>query len=219
MNKNKVKYSLKTKKQIIEVIDILSNIYPDACCSLKYNNALELTVALILAAQCTDNMVNKTIPILFDKYPDVNSLAKADLKDVQKIIKSCGFYINKSKNIISTANKIVRDFNCNVPNNMKDLCTLSGIGRKSSNIILQECFNKIEGIAVDTHVTRLSHRIGFTKEIIQDKIELDLMKKVLKKYWNKINHIFVFHGRAICTAKKPSCDICHINNLCPKNGV
>lgn len=213
------KYKSKTKKEIMEIIDILEKEYPDATCSLNYRNSLELTVALILAAQCTDNMVNKIVPILFTKYPTVHELAAANTEDIEKIVKPCGYYRSKARNIIATANIIIDNFNGNVPNTMSDLCTLHGIGRKSSNIILQECFQIVEGIAVDTHVTRLSRRIGFTNEVAQEKIEKDLMKKIPKKYWSIINHIFVFHGRAICEAKYAKCGICPIQELCSKNGI
>jgi endonuclease-3 len=216
-NTNKKKYINTNKSKFLEVIKILEQTYPDAKCSLDYNSPIELVMALILAAQCTDERVNKTIPILFEKFNDVYALKNATLEEIQKIIKSCGFYINKSKSILLTATKIADEFNGNVPENMKELCTLTGIGRKSSNIILQECFDLVEGIAVDTHVTRLSRRIGLSNSNTAEKIEQDLIKKLDKKYWNKINHIFVYHGRAICTAKKPKCDICPIKDLCPKN--
>lgn len=211
------KYINTDKSKCLEAVKILEHTYPDAKCSLNYKSPIELVIALILAAQCTDNRVNKTIPILFEKFIDVYALKNAKLEEIQDIIKSCGFYINKSTNILLTATKIVDEFNGSVPGTMKELCTLNGIGRKSSNIILQECFGLVEGIAVDTHVTRLSRRIGFSKSNTAKKIEQDLMKKLDKKYWNKINHIFVYHGRAICTAKKPKCDICPIKDLCPKN--
>lgn len=214
-----IKFKSINKEKIKQVIDILIDTYPDACCSLDYINPLELTVALILAAQSTDNTVNKIIPILFKKYPDVVSLANADVSDIEKIVRPCGYYRHKAKNIVDTANIILNKFNGKVPNTMQDLCTLHGIGRKSSNIILQECFGIVEGIAVDTHVTRLSYRIGLSKENTQEKIERDLMKKVNKKYWSKINHLFVFHGRAICDAKKAKCDECPIKTICPKNGI
>ncbi|MCX8074375.1 MAG: endonuclease III [Clostridia bacterium] len=207
------------KKQIDLVINRLIYEYPQATCSLNYNSPLMLTVALILAAQCTDNMVNKITPILFKKYPTVEDLASANTEDIENIIKPCGYYKSKAKNIVLTASKIINNFNSNVPSTMEQLCTLSGIGRKSSNIILQECFGLTEGIAVDTHVTRLSYRLGFTKETLQDKIELDLMKKISKKYWSDTNHIFVYHGRAICEARRPKCNICILNDICPKNGI
>lgn len=207
---------LQTKKETNEIINILDNYYPEAKCRLNYTSPFQLVIALILAAQCTDDMVNKIIPKLFSKYPDAKSLADADLSDIQKIVKPCGFYLTKGKNIKLTANSIIKNYNNIVPSSMEELTKLYGIGRKSANIILQECYNKIEGIAVDTHVSRTSKRIGFTKSINPLKQEQELLKKVDKKYFNKLNHILVFHGRAICTSRKPKCDICPIENKCKK---
>ena len=211
--------NLQTKKEINEIIDILDKAYPEAKCRLNYESPLQLVVALILAAQCTDDMVNKVVPILFNKYPDAKSLATAKLTDLQKIVKSCGFYLTKAKNIKLTASSIVQNYNNIVPGTMKELTKLYGIGRKSSNIILQECYDKVEGIAVDTHVSRTAKRIGFTKETVPLKQEQELIKKVDKKYFSRINHILVFHGRAICIARKPKCDICPIENRCKKVDV
>lgn len=210
---------LLNKKDINIIIDILYNEYKDAKCGLNYNNEYELTLALILAAQCTDNMVNKIIPILFKKYKNIENIANANISDIEKIIKPCGFYITKAKNIKLTCQKLVKDFNSNVPNNMENLTTLFGIGRKSSNIILQEIYNITEGIAVDTHVSRVSYRLGLTKSNIPLKQEIELIKKLDKKYWNKINHIFVNHGRKICNAKKPDCKNCLVQEKCKKNKV
>ena len=206
--------NLLSKEEITKLLDILENEYSDAKCGLDYSNPLELTISLILAAQCTDKRVNMIRPILFNKYPDVYSLAKADKKELEQIIHSCGFYNNKSKNIIETANIIVNNFDGKVPNTMKDLTSLAGIGRKSANIILQECFDITEGIAVDTHVTRITKKLGLTNNTEPLKIEADLMKDLPKKYWNKINHMLVCHGRAICDAKKPKCSECLVNNIC-----
>ena len=211
------KYKSTSKNNAQKIIDVLNNYYSDAKCGLDYNSPLELTVALILAAQCTDARVNQIIPILFEKYKTVQDLANATLNDIETIIKPCGFYKNKAISIKETANIIVNDFNNNVPNTMEDLTKLKGIGRKSANIILQECFNKVEGIAVDTHVTRQSRKMGFSNSTTQENIEKDLMNKFDKKYWNIINHILVYHGRKFCIARRPNCIECPINNLCPKN--
>ncbi len=217
MKNEKSNYKFTNKKKAQEIIDKLAIYYADAKCGLDYNSPLELTIALILAAQCTDARVNVIIPILFDKYKDVYSLAKAPLEDIESIIKPCGFYKNKSISIKETANLIVNNFNGEVPSTMKELTTLKGIGRKSANIILQECFNVVEGIAVDTHVTRQSRKMGFSNSITQENIEKDLMKKFDKKYWNKVNHILVYHGRKFCIARRPNCIECPISDLCPKN--
>lgn len=219
VNKMKKNNEYKNLSNILskEAIIILSDYYKDAKCSLNFNTDFELVVALILAAQCTDERVNKIIPILFSKYKNVYEISNATYKDIEKIVKPCGFYKNKAKNIVDTANIIVKNFNGNVPNTMEELCTLKGIGRKSSNIILQECFNKTVGIAVDTHVTRISRKIGFSNGNSQIEIEKDLMKKFNKKYWGIINHVLVYHGRKICIANRPQCNICPINNICKKN--
>ncbi len=218
MEKEKTKmYQKIDNKNAIKIITILEKYYSDAKCGLNFNSDIELVIALILAAQCTDERVNKIIPILFKKYKNVYGLASAKLEDIQDIIKPCGFYVNKSISISKTAKAIVEKFNGKIPNTMEDLTTLSGIGRKSANIILQECFNTTLGIAVDTHVTRISRKIGLSNSNTAEKIEKDLMNLFDKKYWNKINHIFVYHGRAICIARNPKCDICPISSLCKKN--
>ena len=222
MKKENTKKSKKTYKQIDknkieQIINTLESYYPDAKCSLDYTEPIELVIALILAAQCTDERVNKIVPILFKKYPTVYDLAKAPIQDIEEIIKPCGFYKNKAMSISETSKIIVNNFNGTVPSTMNDLCTLKGIGRKSSNIILQECFNNTVGIAVDTHVTRISRKIGLSNSNTAEKIEEDLTKIIPKKYWNKVNHIFVYHGRAICTARRPQCDTCPIESICMKN--
>lgn len=215
--KSPKKYILTNKVKSIEIINNLKKYYSDAKCGLDYNSPIELVVALILAAQCTDARVNTIVPILFEKYKSVYDLSKATPEDIAKIIKPCGFYANKSKSIYETANIIVNNFNGKVPDTMENLTTLKGIGRKSANIILQECFDNTVGIAVDTHVTRLSRKIGFSNSNTPEKIEQDLMKKFDKKYWSVINHILVYHGRKFCIARRPNCNECPINDLCPKN--
>lgn len=213
----KKKYIATNKKKAHEMIQILENYYPDAKCGLDYKSPIELVVALILAAQCTDERVNQIVPILFAKYPDVDALSNANIEDIATIVKPCGFYVNKSNSIYTTANIIKNDFHGKVPDTMEKLCTLRGIGRKSSNIILQECFGNTVGIAVDTHVTRIARKTGLSQANTPEKIEQELLKKIDKPYWSKVNHIFVWHGRAICIARRPQCDICPIRNLCPKN--
>ena len=212
--KKENKGKLLNKEEILKVLDILDNGYKEAKCGLDFDNPLELTVSLILAAQCTDKRVNMIRPILFEKYPDVYALAKADKKELEEIIHSCGFYNNKAKNIIATANILVDKFNGKVPSTMEELTSLAGIGRKSANIILQECFDITEGIAVDTHVTRITKKLGLTNNTDAINIEKDLMKNIPRNYWNKINHILVCHGRAICDAKKPKCRECMVNTIC-----
>lgn len=218
MNKLKNKtYKSQSKNDCNKILDILDKTYPDATCSLNYNTPYELVIALILAAQCTDKRVNQILPIFIAHFGNVQSVASSNIEEIIDIIKPCGYYNSKAKNILNTSILLVNNFNSKVPKTMEELLTLNGIGRKSANIILQECFSKVLGIAVDTHVTRLSRKIGFSNGNSQFQIEKELMKKIDKKYYNKINHIFVFHGRAICIANRPNCEICPINDLCYKN--
>lgn len=211
------KYINTNNKKSMEILNILYEYYKDAKCGLDYTTPFSLTVALILAAQCTDARVNKITPIFFEKFKTIEDVAIADIEKIAEIIKPCGFYLNKAKSIKNTA-IILRDkFNLQVPSTMEELTMLQGIGRKSANIILQECFNKTEGIAVDTHVTRISRKLGFSNGKTQQIIEKELMEKFSKDYWAKINHILVWHGRKFCIARRPDCTNCPVNNLCPKN--
>lgn len=211
------KYLKQTKKQSEEIINILIDTYKDAKCGLDYTTPFSLVVALILAAQCTDKRVNEITPIFFKKYKSIEEVKDANINDVIDIVKPCGFYKNKAHSIIESAKIVCNSFNGIVPDTMEDLTKLCGIGRKSANIILQECFGKIEGIAVDTHVTRISRKIGFSNGNSQYEIEKELLKRFNKKYWGKINHVLVLHGRAICIANRPKCNECPINTLCKKN--
>lgn len=212
-----MKYRLLKNKEIERLLNILVNEYIEAKCGLEYTNAFELLISLILAAQCTDIRVNKIRPILTKKYPTPESIKYAKKEDIYELIKSCSFPNNKTKSIIGASKKLVDDFNSIVPNTMEDLISIPGIGRKSANIILSECFNSPVGIAVDTHVKRTSKRIGFTLNTNVNKIENDLVKKIPRNMWKDINHILVCHGRATCTARNPQCNICILNDLCKKN--
>lgn len=211
------KYRSQTKKQSEEIIKILIDTYKDAKCGLDYSSPFYLVVALILAAQCTDKRVNEITPLFFKRFPTIEDVKNASMEDVIEIIKPCGFYKNKAHSIIESAKIICDKFNGQVPDTMEDLTKLCGIGRKSANIILQECFKKTVGIAVDTHVTRISRKIGFSNGGSQLQIENELLKRFDKKYWEKINHVLVLHGRAICIANRPKCYECPISNLCKKN--
>lgn len=216
-NKLKKKYVKANKKDILKIIEILNKEYNNAKCGLEYTTPISLVIALILAAQCTDARVNVICPKLFEKFKTVNDIANANIKEIEEIIHPCGFYKNKSKNIKGCCNLLIEKFNGNVPNTMEALTTLPGIGRKSANIILQECFSKTEGIAVDTHVTRITRKIGISNGNSQEQIEKDLIKIIPYSYWNKINHILVNHGRKICIARRPQCSNCPISTLCKKN--
>lgn len=209
-----MKYKLLNKENINLVLDTLQKNYPNPECGLDYTTPFELMLSLILAAQCTDIRVNKIRPILTNKYPSPEDIAKLSYNDVYKIIASCSFPNNKARHIVDACNILVKNFNSTVPSTMKELISIPGIGRKSANIILSDAFNLPEGIAVDTHVTRLAKKIGFTNSTDVIIIEKDLMKKIPKNLWPHINHILVEHGKKVCIARKPQCDNCCINKYC-----
>lgn len=198
-----------------EVIRRLEKEYPNARIALNFRNAYELLVATILSAQSTDKKVNEITPILFKKYPDARALASAPLKDIEKIIKPTGFFRQKAKYIQEAAKTIVEKFGGEVPDTMEELMQLPGVARKTANIVLGNAFGKVEGIAVDTHVKRLARLLGFTRNSDPDKIEQDLMKLTPKESWFKLNYLLIEHGRAVCQAKKPRCEICVLNDICP----
>ena len=202
------------KKQVTEILEILKEYYPDAKCSLNFDNPFELTIAVMLSAQCTDERVNRTTPELFAKYKTPLDFSKAKVSDIEKIIKPCGFHKTKATNIKNTSIKILDNYNGTVPETIEELMTLPGIGRKSANVIMTEAFNTPIGIAVDTHAKRLSNRIGFSSKSDPLKIEADLLKIVPKEYIGKINHLLMWHGRSICKAPTPNCEICPIKHYC-----
>lgn len=204
-------------ERIGEIIRILKEAYPRSRTALKFANPLQIMVATILSAQCTDAKVNEITPSLFRKYRTVEDFAAADPIVLEQEIHSTGFYRNKTRNIINASKKIVADFHGRVPDTMKDLLTLPGVARKTANIVLSSGFGRAEGIAVDTHVKRISGRLGLSYEKNPDKIEQDLLALVLKKEWLDFNSIFVNHGRAICQARKPLCSECPIRHLCPSD--
>ena len=206
----------KSKKQVIEIIEILKETYPEATCSLNFSNPFELVVAVMLSAQCTDERVNKITPKLFEKYPRPEDIEIANIEDLEKIILPCGFYKNKAKNLKKCAYQIIHEYNGKVPCEMEELVKLAGIGRKSANVISLEVFNIAKGIAVDTHAKRISNRLGLSDSKQPEKIEQDLLKIVPKEYLKDVNHLFVYHGREICTARNPKCDICPLNKFCEK---
>ncbi len=205
----------KTKDRIEDIILILRKTYPLSQTALHFETPLQILVATILSAQCTDEKVNEITPALFYKYHAASDFAQADPRVLEEEIRPTGFFRNKTKSIINASKKIVEDFNGVVPDNMDDLITLPGVARKTANIVLSSAYKKAEGIAVDTHVKRLSQRLGLSREKNPDKIEQDLMDMVPKKYWLDFNYMLVNHGRKICQARKPNCPECVINNLCP----
>ena len=202
------------KNEAIYIIDKLKETYPDAKCSLDFTTPFEMLVAVILSAQCTDERVNKTTPNIFSKYSTPEDFVKIPLETLEQLIHPCGFYKNKAKNIKLTAEKIVNEFDGKVPDNMEDLLSLPGVGRKTANVVMLEAFGKPQGIAVDTHAKRLSNRIGFSDKDTPEKIEQDLLKLFPYEYLKDINHILIYHGRAICTARSPKCEECPINLHC-----
>jgi endonuclease-3 len=196
----------------------LARLYPDSRSALNFENPYQLLVGVILSAQCTDKRVNMVTPALFARYPDVAALAAADRKELQRLIKSTGFFRNKAKNLIKCCQQIVERHNGQVPETMHDLVRLAGIGRKTANVILGNAFD-VPGIPVDTHVRRLSQRMGLTVHKNPVKIERDLMQLIPKNEWTMFGHHMIFHGRRVCKARKPRCAECAVARLCPKIGV
>jgi endonuclease-3 len=197
-----------------EVIGRLEREYPDASIALNYSNHLDLLVAVILSAQCTDEMVNKVTPGLFAKYRTAEDYANASEEQLGREIKPTGFYHSKAKSIIGAAEKMVDEFGGDVPRTMAELTTLPGVGRKTANIVLYNAFGITDGIAVDTHVKRLSGRIGFTRNSDPEKIEKDLMTHIPREKWGHFSYLLIEHGRAVCTARKPGCGACLLNDIC-----
>jgi endonuclease III len=203
-----------------EILAILQSLYPEPKCALDYNNVLDLSVAVILSAQCTDKRVNQVTPELFSHCKSIKDYASISRSDLEHLIFSTGFYKNKAKNIQLLAQKVLKDFQGEIPKDMKSLISLAGIGRKTANVIQQEAFGIIEGIVVDTHVLRVSYRLGFSSASKNAIIkERELMKKIPKKYWYLFSHYMILLGRSFCNARKPQCKNCPLLQLCPQNGV
>jgi len=202
------------KSDAIKFVEILKETYPDATCSLDFKTPFQMVVAVMLSAQCTDERVNKTTPALFERCKTIQDFTNIDLKELEEIIHPCGFYKNKAKNIKLCAKQVLEKFNGVVPSNMDDLQSLAGVGRKSANVVMLEAFNNPQGIAVDTHAKRISNLIGLSNESDPVKIEQDLIKIFPKEYLKDINHLFVWHGRNTCIARKPKCDLCSVKEFC-----
>ncbi len=205
----------KPPAQAAEVIKRLEKEYPGASIALEQSNPLELLVATILSAQATDVGVNKVTPGLFRKYRTVADYANADREQFEQDIRSTGFYRNKTKNIINAARTLLDNFGGQVPRTMAELVTLPGVARKTANIVLYNAYGIIDGVAVDTHVGRLSQRLGLSAHKDPVKIERDLMKQVPRQTWGRFSNLLIDHGRAVCTARKPRCDRCLLNDICP----
>jgi endonuclease-3 len=212
---NKPKLVLKT--HIMKIIELLEKRYPNPKIAINYTNPHEILVATILSAQCTDKRVNIVTKSLFKKYKTIADYANSDLTELENDIRSTGFYRNKAKNIKKSSQIIVKKYNSKVPSNMEELIELPGVARKTANIVLSNAFGIIVGIAVDTHVRRLSIRLGLTENTNPTKIEIDLMKITPKMYWKKITNLLILHGRNVCTARKPKCKICILKKICPSS--
>lgn len=204
-------------QKVNEILDILKSTHPDARAELNYTNPYELLVAVILSAQCTDKRVNQVTPVLFSKYPTVYELSQADIVDVESIIKSCGFYHNKARAIVSASKKIVSDYDGKVPETREQLMSLDGVGRKTANVVYAVAFGG-DAIAVDTHVYRVSRRLGLSDGDTPSKVEKDLCATLPQSEWSHAHHLLIFHGRYICKAQRPLCEQCRLNGICQYRG-
>jgi endonuclease-3 len=209
---------MKTKPAVVKILDILEKEYPDARVTLNFQDPLQLLMATILAAQCTDERVNQVTKDLFQKYRGAADFAKADLKTLEEEIRPTGFYHNKSKSMIRCCQMIIEKFKGRVPRTLEELTSLPGVGRKTANIILGNAYGQ-QAVAVDTHVKRVTHRLGWAQSGDPDKIEFELRNVIPQNRWTLSCHQLVFHGRKICTARNPKCNDCPVAELCPKIGV
>lgn len=209
----------KKKQTALEILQRLNQLYPDATCSLNYTTPVQLLVATILSAQCTDKRVNLVTPELFRRFPDAPSLAGAELEELENLVRSTGFYRNKSKNIQGACQRIVTEFQGVVPQTMVELLTLPGVARKTANVVLAHAYGINAGVTVDTHVKRLSSRLGLTKHTDPVPIEQDLMKLLPQVDWENWSIRLIYHGRAVCQARKPHCAICALADLCPSSSL
>ena len=208
-------HELALKERCSDIFAILTELYPDASCDLNYETPVQLLVATILSAQCTDVRVNKVTPALFARFPDAVALGGCDREELETLIRSTGFYRNKAKNIQGACQMIVSEFDGDVPNQMEQLLKLPGVARKTANVVSAHAFGNIQGVTVDTHVKRLSNRWGLTKSDKPLQIEKDLMALLPQPEWENYSIRTIYHGRAVCKARKPLCEICQLVHLCP----
>ena len=206
------------KKRVRRLLRLLAKLYPETRTALEYRSPVQLLVATILSAQCTDVRVNMVTPALFKRFPDAAAFAKAKRSDIEEMIKSTGFFRNKARHIQESCRAIVEQFNGEVPRTLDELVKLRGIGRKTANVVLGDAFG-VPGITVDTHVGRLSRRLGLTKHTDPEKVERDLMILIPRTVWIPFSHRLIYHGRQVCFARKPKCDECTLAEICPKVGV
>ena len=201
------------------VYDLLVREHPDAHCALSHRTPYELIVATILSAQCTDERVNLVTPTLFERFPEARALAGAKRKEVEEIIHSTGFFRTKAKHLVGMAHAVTEEHGGEIPRTMEELVALPGVGRKTANVVLGNAFGIAEGVVVDTHVRRLSNRLGFTKEAAPERIERDLMRIFPRSRWTMLSHLLIFHGRRTCGARRPRCESCPLSGLCPSSSV
>jgi endonuclease-3 len=204
-----------TEQRALEILERLKPLYSDSPCPLNYSNPLQLLIAVIMAAQCTDALVNKVTPELFHRLPDAAAIAAADIAEIEAIVKQVTFYRNKAKNIKATCRLLVERFAGQVPQSIEELVKLPGVARKTATMVLHYAFGMDAGVTVDTHVKRLSERLGFTKQTDLERIEKDLMQILPQSEWGNCFVCLTYHGRTVCKAKKPACDQCAVANLCP----
>ena len=226
MKKTTTKKTKKTSKQFAPpekrapvIYERLNAEYPDAKCALDHRNPYELIVATILSAQCTDKRVNMVTPALFEKYPNAETLSAAQPEALEGMIKSTGFFRNKTKSLLGMSSAVVEKHRGDVPRTMDELVKLPGVGRKTANVVLGNAFGIDEGVVVDTHVSRLSNRLALSRESDPVKIEQDLMRLFPKDRWTMLSHLLISHGREVCDAKRPECERCVVNQLCPSSRV
>ena len=206
---------MKKTELAAEVYKRLKKVHPDAHCELNHSNAFELLVATILSAQCTDARVNMVTPDLFKKYPTPQNLAQAKISDVEETIKSINFFRNKSKSLVACAQQLIEKHHGEVPKTVEELSDLSGVGRKTANVVLGNAFNINTGIVVDTHVKRTTNLLGLSKQSDPVKIEFELMRLFPNDQWTDLSHLLIFLGRRTCVARKPQCDLCSLKDICP----
>ena len=209
----------KKKQTALEVLDRLKKLYPNATCSLNYETPVQLLVATILSAQCTDERVNLVTPELFRQFPDAPAMGSASIEELESLVRSTGFYHNKAKNIRGACEKIVKEFDGVVPQTMAELVTLPGVARKTANVVLAHAYGINAGVTVDTHVKRLSGRLGLTKHTEPVAIEQDLIKLIPQPDWENWSIRLIYHGRAVCQARKPNCASCGLADLCPSSNI
>ncbi len=219
MTKTRSQSAKPASERVRPIIRKLKKRYPDAKCSLNYRSPLQLLVATILSAQCTDARVNQVTKTLFKKYKTAKDYANANPEELEREIQSTGFFRNKTKSIVGMAQALVSDHGSKVPSTMAELVQLPGVGRKTANVVLGNAFGIDEGVVVDTHVTRISNRLAFTSNKDAVKIERDLIDLVPKTEWTLLPHLFIHHGREICRARSPRCEMCPISDLCPSSTV